>query len=672
MSLLEMLGFGKKPSKTRKQQNSKNKNANRTGAKSKPSQARQAKVRIPPSLEEHLFADTPNTSSTDFDMDVPVDDFDQAMESSSADAFIKHKPKASEGKAEKNTGRDLVITDTGGDLARRNMSGRHITERREPTDEEMEFIKHFEGEVLTLSAIKVSDEERRRCAYLNNGWFLVDCDDPNSVHVSSTRETLKRHSRQPKLELLVTRSEIRSVYSNAEKQFGNHYSAREEGQVNIQYYVSEYIKLIADAHSKNVTDIHIWVMQFSTIVKYRINDELERIVERDREWGDRLCKASFAMCSETDPHYQDREFQGARINKIAQPDLAEGVQSIRLQFNPLPGNGRYLVCRILPVGKVDTRGVGDLGYEAVQVKTINAMRRQSEGVTLVGGPTGSGKSTTLMIVLRTDMRENPGKSVITVEDPPEYILDGAAQFAVTNANDSESKAKAMDLALSAMLRSDPNIIMVGEVREIAAAKAVFRASMTGHRVYTTIHANHAGAILGRLRDIGVPMHNLTDTSFISGLIGQRLIRKLCPHCRIPIVDATEEDMIANNCPPDVALTARKIAESCGREENIYLTNIRGCDHPGCRYGIIGREVIAETIKPDEIFLDHVREDNLRAALKHWKDNCDGLTMQEHALQKMVNGLVSPQDIIGLTGDIINFDIKNRSNRVFNELMTLGK
>ena len=123
-------------------------------------------------------------------------------------------------------------------------------------------------------------------------------------------------------------------------------------------------------------------------------------------------------------------------------------------------------------------------------------------------------------------------NLITVEDPPEYPIPGARQMPVTNAMIEEAKEREFTKALSAALRSDPDSLMIGEIRTLSAADLAFRGALSGHNVWTTLHANNAPAILMRLKDIGVEDFKLQDPSIMKGMMAQRLFRKLCPSCRI--------------------------------------------------------------------------------------------------------------------------------------------
>src|SRR5690606_21821495 len=153
-----------------------------------------------------------------------------------------------------------------------------------------------------------------------------------------------------------------------------------------------------------------------------------------------------------------------------------------------------------------------------QVNMIKRMRALPMGINIIAGPTGSGKSTTLQRCLSTLIRERRREiSVFTVEDPPEYVIDGAQQMPVTNANTADERKAQFTKAINASLRSDPDVIMIGEIRDSSSAKLAFEAAMTGHQVWTTVHATDGLTIVSRLKDIGVEAYKLFDSTVVTGL-----------------------------------------------------------------------------------------------------------------------------------------------------------
>jgi type II secretory ATPase GspE/PulE/Tfp pilus assembly ATPase PilB-like protein len=287
------------------------------------------------------------------------------------------------------------------------------------------------------------------------------------------------------------------------------------------------------------------------------------------------------------------------------------------------------------------------------------------GINIICGPTGSGKSTTLQKALTALMREKKNTiNVITIEDPPEYVIAGAAQLPVLNAQSDEERHEKFRQAISGGLRSDPDVVMIGEIRDRASASLAFQAAMTGHQVWASLHANDAPSCLDRLRDLGIENYKLTDETLVTGLMSQRLIRRLCDDCKVPILEVEKRGL--KDVPEDLVESVRR----CVGEErlaSVCLANpaSKGCK---CRAGYTGRTVVAETLMPDRHFMELVRSDRKFDALKYWFESLEGSTLHEHGIQKMVLGQCDPRDVATTAGPLSRFD-QARTEIVFGPLNT---
>ncbi|MDB5478869.1 MAG: Secretion system protein, partial [Alphaproteobacteria bacterium] len=301
----------------------------------------------------------------------------------------------------------------------------------------------------------------------------------------------------------------------------------------------EVIDLVGALSKRRTSDIHIIVGETACSVRARIDGSMTHVADWPSEYGHSFCAAAFAMADASDVNYQPYEYQGARCSNRKDLRLPEGVISLRMQFNPTTYGGRAMIIRILYDSDDRTQGdIGDLGFAPEQVEDFEMLRAKPFGINIVAGPTGHGKSTTLQRNILAILREYKNNiAIFTVEDPPEYPIPGAVQMPVVNANTSEERAEAFTRAIAAALRSNPDRIMIGEVRDASSAKLAFEAAMTGHQVWTTLHSNDAITIPFRLRDLHVEEYKLVDPSLLTGLVSQRLVRKLCPHCRRPIINS---------------------------------------------------------------------------------------------------------------------------------------
>jgi len=415
----------------------------------------------------------------------------------------------------------------------------------------------------------------------------------------------------------------------------------------------EVIELVAQMASKRASDIHITVAERTTLVRARITGSMTTVAEWPADYGHSFCAAAFAMADASDVNYQPYEYQGARCSNRKDLKLPSGVIALRLQFNPIVYGGRALIIRILydeddkPNDHIPQ--VTELGFTEEQAEDFQLLRSKPFGINVVAGPTGHGKSTTLSVNIASIIKAYKYNiAFYTVEDPPEYVIDGAVQMPVVNASTQQERNEAFTKAIAAALRSNPDRIMIGEIRDDASAKLAFEAAMTGHQVWTTLHSNDAVTIPFRLRDLGVEDFKLTDPTLVTGLISQRLVKKLCPHCARPVIspDELSYDLIARLDEISIPL------------ERVKLHNPKGCGHCGEGNGYAGRTVVAEIIVPDHKFMEYVQHNNKAMAEYHWLTVLGGRSMMEHAIERVYNGELDPQDTEKIMGPL---EIPNRES-----------
>lgn len=530
------------------------------------------------------------------------------------------------------------------------------------TAEDLVRLQNFDGEVLSGGAVAIPEQAKGICAYLSNGWFVVDTEHVLDPHVLTVRKTLTKERRVIKKMVMVERSVIRGLYERHRRRFGNRTSAQVITGVDTQEYQRLFLEIIENASSGRVSDIHFMVRQHETDLLFRKNGIMQKMYQREASWGHQICRTAFAMADASGPTYLVMEYQGARISN-ARTSFPNGVQSIRLQFNPLPNGGRYLVCRLLYESSgASTTSISGLQYAPVHERQIAQMRRQSYGINIISGPTGSGKSTTLVCILTELMNENPGENVITIEDPPEFVIARTAQLPVLSGSTAEQRKEGFTIAINGSLRSDPDKIMIGEIRDAASASLAYEAAMTGHGVYASLHANTAQGILTRLRDIKVEVYKVTDHKLMTGLIGQRLVRRLCPHCKMKWTDMNDNQLRCEGYNDHVIESTRRAMKD--RLDNVFVKRIAGCDK--CDGGIAGRLAVAETITPDEKYMTFIRRESYTEADTYWLEELEGLRMSEHALQKVFSGECAPADVMPV-GDIALFDT-DRADLVFGDMM----
>jgi type II secretory ATPase GspE/PulE/Tfp pilus assembly ATPase PilB-like protein len=370
---------------------------------------------------------------------------------------------------------------------------------------------------------------------------------------------------------------------------------------------------------------------------------MERIAEWPPEFGHSFCAAAFTMADAADVNYQPYEYQGARVSNRKDLQLPDGVISLRLQFNPTVYEGRAMIVRLLY--STDEKTAGDvtaLGFTQEQLEDFSFLRTKPYGINIVAGPTGHGKSTTLQRNIIAILQEyNYNIAFYTVEDPPEYPIAGAVQMPVTNASTAQERAAQFTKAIAAALRSNPDRIMIGEVRDAASAQLAFEAAMTGHQVWTTLHANDALTIPFRMRDLDVDNFKLTDPELLTGMISQRLARKLCQNCAIPFDESTAA----------YGLLAR--LEAAGvPTERLKVRNPHGCEVCGAGNGYAGRTLVGEIIIPDSQFMTYVSRDDKKNAGDYWLTHLNGRNMIENMTDMLKAGIVDPIDAERVVGPLI--------------------
>jgi general secretion pathway protein E len=461
-------------------------------------------------------------------------------------------------------------------------------------------------------------ELRNIAAYYSDGRLIVSKSHQNNPKVLSLIAEIKLFDYpSPKIHLADI-NKVQACYGISEDML--HFRGKNDDAKMRR----EVIQLVGEMSKRHASDIHVVVYEQSCIVRARIDGSMEHVAEWPPEYGHSFCAAAFTMADASDVNYQPYEYQGARVSNRKDLQLPPNVISLRLQFNPTVYDGRAMIIRLLY--NTDEKTAGDvtaLGFTAEQLEDFEFLRQKPYGINVVAGPTGHGKSTTLQRNIISILQEHKYNiAFYTVEDPPEYPIPGAVQMPVTNASTAEERAAAFTKAIAASMRSNPDRIMIGEVRDRASASLAFEASMTGHQVWTTLHANDALTIPFRLRDLGVEDFKLSDPDLLTGLISQRLIRVLCPKC---CLNLEEHDL-------SFGLT--------GRLDNLDIPieilrkrNPEGCATCGEGNGYKGRSVIAEIIIPDAKFMELIRNDDKVGAEKYWLTELNGRNLMEHMIDR---------------------------------------
>lgn len=482
---------------------------------------------------------------------------------------------------------------------------------------------------------KISEELRQMLAFLEDGRLIIAKTYAFNPHVRGFIGRLQHN----KVQHQVQHADLKIVEA-----FYADNSISTEDHSDMQKTAKHLFEKAVDDRA---SDIHIRVSKRGkTQILFRVHNDLQFMSEHPYDYGQQLCTTIYqAMADVSDSTFEQLSRQDARISEKSK--IPEKLDGIRIATTPQV-DGLVMVLRLLYNDTNDDLSLSTLGFADEQVNAVEYMKKRPTGVIVIGGPTGSGKSTTLQRVLGSVIQETGGrKHIITVEDPPEYPIIGAVQTPVTNADSEEDRSREYQKAIKAAMRLDPDIIMLSEVRDNPTARLVIQAAMTGHQVWTTVHANSALAILNRLMDLGVQPELLSDPTVIAGLMCQRLVKKLCPDCKKPLSqhmgDFKESDI-------------RRFM-SVLKMQDVYIQGV-GC--PSCKgSGTSGRTVVAETIVTDNTLMKFIKDGDRIGALDYVRREQAGKSMLDHAIAKINAGEVDPflaEDIVGtLTSGVIESD-----------------
>ena len=380
--------------------------------------------------------------------------------------------------------------------------------------------------------------------------------------------------------------------------------------------------VMARATDTRASDVHIEPEELGFFVRYRIDGRLQSTEQYPRERFDAVV---------------------SRIKLISGLDISErrlpqdGRFSIRssgvdtdVRVSVIPGVlGESLVLRLLPNTQNTRFDLETLGIEADHLALYRQWMAQPDGIVLVTGPTGSGKSTTLYATLvACDTRH---ERVLTVEDPVEYHIPGVTQFQV-----HPDIGFTFPAALRSILRHDPDTIMIGEIRDVETARIAVQASLTGHRVFSTLHTNDTATAFLRLADMGVESFLVGAT--VRGVVAQRLVRRLCEHCARPLGNR-------DSIPGHVRDAFARLGVASETANLRVPVGCAACTHTGYRGRIAIYELLPST-------------DRLRSALAQPSPSLGSLmaavgdefrTLKEDALLKAARGVTSIEEALGVVG-----------------------
>ncbi len=379
--------------------------------------------------------------------------------------------------------------------------------------------------------------------------------------------------------------------------------------------------LLIEAHRVGASDIHLEPLDKKFRVRFRIDGVLQEMQAPPK-------RLQSAIISRIKIMTGSMSIAEKRLPQDGRIQVKIGRNPIDLRVSTVPTNhGESIVMRVLDKSSL-LLGLPELGFFSDDQETFERLLRLPDGILLVTGPTGSGKTSTLYACL--NYINKPDRKIITVEEPVEYQMNGINQVQVNS-----EIGMTFPAALRSILRQAPNIIMIGEIRDLETASIAINASLTGHLVFSTLHTNDAPSAVARLVDIGV--QPFLVASSVRAIMAQRLVRRLCANCKVP-GQLSETELRALNLEPSQLSEAQVMVPV-------------GCDQ--CRHtGYKGRMGIFEVFVIDDEVRHMINNRQSTLLLRQRARELGMRTLREDGVRKVLGGLTSAEEVISITlGDI---------------------
>ena len=379
--------------------------------------------------------------------------------------------------------------------------------------------------------------------------------------------------------------------------------------------------LLIEAHKLGASDVHLEPLDKKFRVRFRIDGVLQEMQAPPK-------RLQSAIVSRLKIMTGSMSIAEKRLPQDGRIQVRIARKPIDLRVSTLPTNhGESVVMRVLDKSSL-MLGLPELGFFSDDQETFERLLRLPDGILLVTGPTGSGKTSTLYSCL--NFINKPDRKIITVEEPIEYQMTGINQVQVNN-----DVGMTFPVALRSILRQAPNVIMIGEIRDLETATIATNASLTGHLVFSTLHTNDAPSAVARLVDIGV--QPFLVASSVRAIMAQRLVRRLCAECRQP-GELSDTELRALNLEPS-QLSEAQVMKPTGCEE---------CRHTGYR----GRMGIFEMFIIDDDVRHMINNRRSTLLLRQRARELGMRTLREDGVRKVLAGMTSAEEVISITlGDV---------------------
>lgn len=415
-------------------------------------------------------------------------------------------------------------------------------------------------------------------------------------------------------------------------------------------------KILKDALMEKVSDIHFEVRPNGAVIRMRKNGDMMEYEPDKRltyKEANDICSVIYNVLASTKAvSFDPRDCQQAAVNYFVKGQGSQKDQDLKLRYQSVPAypDGYDVILRVLPVGNSEEfTPLQILGYTEQQVSDLIDISSRPVGSLIIAGVTGSGKSTTMKNLLMY-INANAGfrLKIYSIEDPPEYNIPKITQIPVVIGKDFDpTKMSPFEKPIKACMRGDPDIIMIGEVRDKITGDLTKKAIQSGHQVLTTVHATSAIGIIDRFQDFGLSRSVLGSPDFLTGLIYQKLMPIVCPHCSIDFHKHVNSEQATKK---DIEMYRRLTSVMPNLSKfPINMRSENGCQH--CKgSGIVGRTVCAEVVKIDITMMQCIEQGRTLDLVLYWRglsdkkpesENMRGKTCMEHAFQKLLTGKICP-------------------------------
>lgn len=514
-----------------------------------------------------------------------------------------------------------------------------LIDNKQITQEELaDEIANLYG-LKRITLFKASDVEDKAYSLLSEDFISENCVIPFSLTKNTIKVAISNPSslgvmgnvkvlsgRQVET-FIVTFKEVKDIIKKRSNvQFGSSSGSSNEEAVDDENETSEIIRyvnqIIELAVNEGASDIHIEPFRNDSRLRYRIDGVLVTQSEK--------LMTGFSASSESSFLHENYAAVTTRVKIMATLDISEKrlpqdgaivfkakKTNVDLRISVLPtNNGERVVMRILDKGAI-SMSIDSLGFDVSDLKKVKDAIDSPQGMVLVTGPTGSGKTTTQYAALQRINRE--GINILTAEDPVEYNLDGIAQVHV-----KESIGLTFASALRSFLRQDPEVILVGEIRDKETVDIAIKAALTGHLVLSTLHTNDSASTITRLLNMGVESYLISSS--LTLIIAQRLARKICPSCKVVDESVTEEML-------------HSIGFSLEESTRVKTYKGKGCDKCNGR-GNKGRRGIYEVLKITDRIQEAILDNASVFDIEKIAEDEGLITMKECAKGHLQEGEIS--------------------------------